>query len=99
MASLTFSLNYMVDSMLADLTTELLAIQFTGSTVILIAMIILPLAGIFAAILLSVSIFARSFKEAQSYITGLNMLVILPAFISFLPGVGIGYQNGADSGS
>ena len=87
MASLTFSLNYMVDSMLADLTTELLAIQFTGSTVILIAMIILPLAGIFAAILLSVSIFARSFKEAQSYITGLNMLVILPAFISFLPGV------------
>lgn len=87
MASLTFSLNYMVDSMLADLTTDLLAIQFTGSTVILIFMIILPLAGIFASILLSVSIFARSFKEAQSYITGLNMLVILPAFISFLPGV------------
>jgi sodium transport system permease protein len=87
MASLTFSMNYMVDEMLSKMTTELLAIEFNFEMVILIIMIVIPLAGIFASILLSVSIFARSFKEAQSYITALNMFIILPAFISFLPGI------------
>ena len=92
MVSLTFSLNYMVDNVIGDVATEFLRLQFGPEMVILIILIILPLAGIFASILLSVSIFARSFKEAQSYITALNMLVILPAFISFLPGIEIDYQ-------
>jgi sodium transport system permease protein len=51
----------------------------------------LPLAGFFAAVLISVSVFARSFKEAQSYVTALNMAVILPAFVSMLPGVDPNY--------
>jgi len=92
MASLTFSMNYMADEMLSKMTTELLAIEFNFEMVILIIMIVLPLAGIFASILLSVSIFARSFKEAQSYITALNMFIILPAFISFLPGIELDFK-------
>jgi sodium transport system permease protein len=92
MASLTFSMNYMADEMLSRMTTELLAIKFDFEMVILVIMIVLPLAGIFASILLSVSIFARSFKEAQSYITALNMFIILPAFISFLPGVELDFK-------
>jgi sodium transport system permease protein len=92
MASLTFSMNYMADEMLSKMTTELLAIKFDFEMVILVIMIVLPLAGIFASILLSVSIFARSFKEAQSYITALNMFIILPAFISFLPGVELDFK-------
>jgi sodium transport system permease protein len=92
MASLTFSLNYMVNNMIGQMASELIQLQFNYQMVLLIIMIILPLAGIFASILLSVSIFARSFKEAQSYITALNMFIILPAFISFLPGVKIDYK-------
>ncbi|HDS01040.1 MAG TPA: ABC transporter permease [candidate division Zixibacteria bacterium] len=92
MVSLTFSLNYMVNNLLGDIASELLRLQFNLETVTLIILIILPLAGIFASVLLSVSIFARSFKEAQSYITALNMLVILPAFVSLLPGIEIDYK-------
>ncbi len=92
MASLTFSLNYMVNNMIGQMASELIQLQFNFQMVLLIVMIILPLAGIFASLLLSVSIFARSFKEAQSYITVLNMFIILPAFISFLPGIKIDYK-------
>jgi sodium transport system permease protein len=91
MVSMTFSLNYMVEDMISA-AAQLLAIKFDLPTVVLIFAIVLPLAGIFAALLLSVSIFARSFKEAQSYITALNMMIIFPAFISFLPGVKLDFK-------
>jgi sodium transport system permease protein len=91
MASLTFSLNHMASGIM-KFTGEILSIDFDLTTVILVLMTVLPLAGIFSAILLSVSIFARSFKEAQSYITALNMFIILPAFVSLLPGVELDYK-------
>ena len=48
---------------------------------------ILPVGCIFSALLLALSIFAKSFKEGQSYAGPLQIVVILPAFVSFLPGV------------
>jgi sodium transport system permease protein len=53
----------------------------------LVALMFVPAAAIFAAILLSISIYARSFREAQSYAMPLNLLVILPAMLPMLPGV------------
>jgi sodium transport system permease protein len=53
----------------------------------LIALMFLPAAAMFAAILLSISIYARSFKEAQSYAVPVNFLVIMPAVLPMLPGV------------
>jgi sodium transport system permease protein len=91
LGSLIFSLNYMVEDLLKGLT-NMLAIELDVNTIVLMFLIILPLAGIFAGILLSVSIFARSFKEAQSYVTALNMAVILPAVISLLPGIEMSYK-------
>ena len=41
----------------------------------------------FAALLLSISVYAKSFKEAQAYATPLNFLIIIPAVIAILPGV------------
>ncbi|UCD94215.1 MAG: hypothetical protein JSU69_10695, partial [Candidatus Zixiibacteriota bacterium] len=90
MGSLVYSLNYMVGQMLEDLST-MLAIKFDIQTIALVLLTILPMAGIFAGVLLSVSIFARSFKEAQSYVTAMNMVIILPAFVSFLPGIEMDY--------
>ncbi len=49
--------------------------------------LMLPVAAIFAAVLLSISIFAKSFKEAQAYFVPFNFVVIIPAFFSFIPGV------------
>lgn len=49
--------------------------------------LVLPLAFLFAALLLAVSLFAKTSKEAQSYTTPLVMVVILPAMMGLLPGV------------
>lgn len=48
---------------------------------------VLPIAVLFSAALLTISLFAKSFKEAQSYISPLIILIILPAVIGMLPGV------------
>jgi sodium transport system permease protein len=48
---------------------------------------LVPVVAIFAAMLLSISIYARSFKEAQSYMGPLVIVVIIPAMLALLPGV------------
>lgn len=53
----------------------------------LIGLMLVPTALIFAALLLSLSIYAKSFKEAQNYIAPLNLVIIMPAFFATLPGV------------
>lgn len=47
---------------------------------------LVPLAVLFGALLLAVSSFARSFKEAQNYVMPVIMGAMLPAFISVIPG-------------
>jgi len=52
---------------------------------VLVASMLIPTAAMFAAALLSVSVYAKSFKEASSYCAPLNFLAIVPAFIAMLP--------------
>ena len=40
-----------------------------------------------AAVLLAISIFARTYKEAQSYAGPMIMVVIMPAVAAMLPGI------------
>ncbi|MBN2495194.1 MAG: ABC transporter permease subunit [Deltaproteobacteria bacterium] len=61
--------------------------SFSAVEVLTVLLLILPVAAIFSALLLALSIFAKSFKEGQSYAGPLQMLILLPAFVSFLPGV------------
>jgi len=70
-----------------DVTGELGQIIASISVIdlILIASMLIPTAAMFAALLLSVSIYARSFKEASSYCGPLNFLAIVPAIIAMLP--------------
>jgi len=56
---------------------------------------IVPVAVLFSSVLLTVSLFAKSFKEAQSYVTPLMLLVILPAIAGMLPGVELNYRLAA----
>lgn len=51
-----------------------------------------PVAVLFSAILFSVSLFARSSKEAQSYIMPLTFAVIIPCIIGILPGIELNYR-------
>jgi sodium transport system permease protein len=48
---------------------------------------ILPVAVLFSALAFSVSLFAKSQKEAQSYLTPLILVVIMPCAIAALPGI------------
>jgi sodium transport system permease protein len=64
-----------------------LQITITGKAMISIFFIVLPLAVFFSAALLALSLFAKSFKEAQSYISPLMIVAILPAVAAVLPGV------------
>jgi len=59
-----------------------------GSIVLLLSLL-LPLTMFFAGILLSLSFFAKSFKEAQSIITPLMIFIIVPAFIGLMPGMSL----------
>ncbi len=56
---------------------------------VLMFLMLIPVVAIFAALLLSLSIYARSFKEAQSYMGPLVMLVVVPVVLSTLPGVSL----------
>jgi sodium transport system permease protein len=47
----------------------------------------LPLAALFSSALLSIALFAKSYKEAQSYVSPLMFVVILPAMVTFIPGI------------
>jgi sodium transport system permease protein len=48
---------------------------------------VLPLAIMFSAVLLAIALMAKSYKEAQSYVSPLMIIVILPAVTALLPGV------------
>ncbi|HVZ66111.1 MAG TPA: ABC transporter permease [Lacunisphaera sp.] len=46
-----------------------------------------PVAVLFAALLLAVSLFAKSYKEAQSYVSPMIIAIIMPAMLGMLPGI------------
>ena len=61
--------------------------RITPAAVIWVFVMVVPLAVLFSAALLAISLFAKSFKEAQSYLSPLTIVVIAPAIVSVLPGV------------
>ena len=62
-------------------------ITITWKAVISVFLMVLPLAVLFSAALLAIALFAKSFKEAQSYVSPLMIVVVLPAVAALLPGV------------
>jgi sodium transport system permease protein len=49
-------------------------------------LVALPLAVLFSAALITIALFAKSHKEAQSYISPLMVIVVVPAVAAMLPG-------------
>ena len=65
----------------------------SGKVVLMIATLLLPLAAFFSAIILAFAIQAKSFKEAQSTLTPLSIVVILPVVFGLLPGMELSTQT------
>ena len=55
--------------------------------ILLLFMLLFPLTVFFAGIMIPIAVYAKSFKEAQSIITPINLVVVLPAMIGFFPGI------------
>jgi len=51
-----------------------------------------PVAVLFSAVEFTISLYAKSFKEAQSYLTPLIFAVIIPAGIGALPGIELSFR-------
>jgi sodium transport system permease protein len=72
----------MAVKVVTDFMSAISAIDF-----VLMFLMLIPVVAIFASALLSLSIYARSFKEAQGYMTPLVFVVIVPVLLAMLPGV------------
>jgi sodium transport system permease protein len=64
-----------------------LQITITSKAIASIFFVVLPVAVFFSAALLALSLFAKSYKEAQSYISPLMIVMVMPAVAALLPGV------------
>jgi len=80
----------LVDRILGRLREVLgstLQLTISPKAMVWVFIMVVPLTVFFSAALLAISLFAKSFKEAQSYISPLTIVVIVPAIVTLLPGM------------
>jgi sodium transport system permease protein len=53
---------------------------------------VFPVAILFAAVAFTVALFAKSYKEAQSYLGPLIIVVIMPVVVGMLPGIDLNWK-------
>ena len=71
------------DPDLLDIIHEILSPTF----ILMMYGLLLPLTIFFAGTMIPIAVYAKSFKEAQSIITPLNIVMVLPAMVGFFPGI------------
>jgi sodium transport system permease protein len=64
-----------------------LLLHLGPKTVASVFLMALPIAVLFSAVLMTIALFAKTYKEAQSYLTPMTFIVIIPAIAAMLPGV------------
>ena len=79
---LTLRFNPDVPDMVLNIANQILTPLNLG----LIILMLIPLTTFFSGILIPVSIYSKSFKEAQSLITPMTFVVILPLIVAMMPG-------------
>ncbi len=68
---------------LLSVINGILSVEF----ILLLYSLLIPLTIFFAGVMIPIAVYAKSFKEAQSIITPLNIVMVLPAMIGFFPGI------------
>ncbi|MBI4513888.1 MAG: ABC transporter permease [Gemmatimonadetes bacterium] len=86
----SFGVTFALGARVAEFRAVTSQLPVDVPAVLLILVTLFPLSVLFASILLALSLTARSYKEAQSYLTPLMFLVIMLAMVSTLPGVELG---------
>ncbi|MFK7926381.1 MAG: ABC transporter permease [Bacteroidia bacterium] len=86
--SLTLSMQFMP---IPDVLVEAVGGVLQVGNILLILGMMIPLSIFFAGLMTALSTFAKSYKEAQSIIAPLNILVIVPAAIGLMPGIELNY--------
>src|SRR5712691_5826119 len=66
---------------------QTLALNLGLLSVVSVFVMALPLAFLFSAVLMTIALFAKSYKEAQSYLTPMTFVIVIPAVASVMPGV------------
>ena len=82
-----FSISLSMKFMLSNATSEMANTQLPLNAIFILILAMVPLATLFAAILLSISTFSRNMKEARSYEQPLMIVAMLLSMVSFLPAV------------
>lgn len=82
----TFSMPFIAAREMTKIGSNPLSFDLNMVGILAVFALVVPLAVMFSAGLLAVALFAKSFKEAQSYISPLMIVVILPAMAAMLPG-------------
>lgn len=63
------------------------------SAVAAVMFLLLPVAVLFASVLLAVALLSKSYREAQTYVSPLIFVVIMPAIIGAMPGVELNWKT------
>jgi sodium transport system permease protein len=73
--------------LLSDLAPDQAAFQVDFTTIALLMAQLIPVGCLVSAGMLAVCVFARSYKEAQHYLTPIYIFLLVPIILSALPGV------------
>ena len=84
-----FSISFSLKFMLANQSTEMAGVALPLNAILILLIAMIPLATLFAAILLSISTFSRNIKEARSYEQPLLIIAMLLGMVSFFPAIEI----------
>ncbi|MBL7014360.1 MAG: ABC transporter permease [Candidatus Marinimicrobia bacterium] len=87
---------YLAVQQFPDIPVEILQViqdVLSLKVFLMIMGLVIPVSAFFSAIILSLSIYAKSFKEAQSIVAPLNIIIIFPAIIGTLPGIELNHTT------
>lgn len=82
-----FSLYFSMRSIASQSGLELAGVKFPTNGFLLLFLALIPLATLYAAVLLSISTFSRNMKEARSYEQPILLVSMLLAMSSFFPAI------------
>lgn len=76
-------LDIVENAQLLDIIHSVLSFKF----IVMLYGLLIPLTVFFAGVMIPIAVYAKTFKEAQSIITPLNIIMVLPAMVGFFPGI------------
>ena len=79
---MSFKANPQIPNQMISLFDDIINVP----TILTVFSLIVPICVFFASILLAISIYAKSFKEAQTISAPFQFLIIIPVLLTLLPG-------------